>query len=476
MPRRKGNPVRTVTSSRRRLALALVAVIGTTGAAHARAADSTAAPATAPTQQELLEKINALQSEVNQLKTQQAATSAEQKLESQRSVDASVAQVQADAQRHSQLFDLTDGNAVVAQHTDSGFKFHTADGNFSVNPWLQLQFRYETTYRSRASTGDDTQSGFEVRRLKYGADGNLFGPNLTYFLQFSVDRTSGNTLLELAWAKYHFQNTPFSVQFGDIKDPLDHEQIISSRYMNPIERTLVDDIFAHGEGFAKGVTVTYEDKALRAAGSFTGGLNNYNTNFEEYPANADNWGTAGRVEYKFFGDWKDYDTHFSAYGTQQDTLVAGISGDWSEAGKGGTFTHVLDAEYLAQSGLFLYGAYLGRYTRDDTVGTGKTATVNDTYDSTLRVQASYLIDTHWEPYVQYEYIHFDAKDLAAKSEDQVHVFRIGASYYFYGHSAKFQTDVSYLPNGSPTNDTNSGVLLDNGHNELIWRAQFQLLL
>ena len=469
-------------SSRYRLAAFLTAAIGAAASAQSRAADSPAtppaSPATAPTQQELLEKINALQSEVTELKKQQnASTTAEQKLETQRAVDAAVTQVQADAERHSQLFDLSDGNAIVAQHTDSGFKFHTVDGNYSVNPWLQLQFRYETTYRSQTATGDDTQSGFEVRRLKFGADGNLFGPNLTYFLQFSVDRTSGNTLLELAWAKYHFQNTPFSVQFGNIKDPLDHEQIISSRYMNPIERTLVDDIFAHGEGFAKGVTLTYEDKGpLRAAGSFTGGLNNYNTNFEEYPTNADNWGTAGRVEYKFFGDWKDYDTHFSAYGTQQDTLIAGVAADWTEAGKGGVLTHVLDAEYLTQSGLLLYGAYLGRYTRNDTVGTGKTATVNDTYDSTLRIQASYAIDQHWEPYLQYEYIHFDPKGLAAKSEDEVHVIRLGTSYYFHGHNAKFQTDVSYLPNGSPEADTGSGVLLDNGHSELIWRAQFQLLL
>jgi len=437
-----------------------------------------ASPTTAPTQQELLEKINALQAEVTQLKDQQnASTTAEQKLETQRAVDAAVAKVQEDAARHSQLFDLSDGNSIVAQHTDSGFKFHTVDGNYSLNPWLQMQFRYETTYRSQASAGDDTQSGFELRRLKFGADGNLFGPDLTYFLQFSVDRTSGTPLLELAWAKYHFVNTPFNVQFGNIKDPLDHEQIISSRYMDPIDRTLVADVFAHSEGFAKGVTLTYEDKGpLRAAYAFTGGFNNYNTNFEEYPTNPANWGTAGRAEYKFFGDWKDYDTHFSAYGTQQDTLVTGVAADWTEAGVGGVLTHVFDAEYLTQSGLFLYGAYLGRYTRDDTVGTGKKATVNDTYDSTLRFQASYAIDQHWEPYIQYEYIHFDSKDLAAKSEDQVHVIRLGTSYYFYGHAAKFQTDISYLPNGSPVNDTNSGVLLDNGHNELVWRAQFQLLL
>jgi hypothetical protein len=135
-------------SSRYRLATLLAAAIGAAVSGQSRAADIAAAPpaspapATAPTQQELLEKINALQSQVTELKNQQAASATvEQKLETQRAVDAAVAQVQADAQRHSQLFDLSDGNAIVARHTDSGFKFRSVDGNYSINPWAQFMFR-----------------------------------------------------------------------------------------------------------------------------------------------------------------------------------------------------------------------------------------------------------------------------------------------------------------------------------------------
>ena len=136
----------------------------------------------------------------------------------------------------------------------------------------------------------------------------------------------------------------------------------------------------------------------------------------------------------------------------------------------------MDAEYLTRSGWLLYGAYLGRYGRDTVLGTGTKATFHNTYDATARLQASYAIDKHWEPFVQYEFIHFDPAGLAAKTQDEVHVLRLGTSYYFYDHNAKVQGDLSYLPNGSPVNDTGSGVLQDQGHSELIFRVQFQLLL
>jgi hypothetical protein len=47
--------------------------------------------------------------------------------------------------------------------------------------------------------------------------------------------------------------------------------------------------------------------------------------------------------------------------------------------------------------------------------------------------------------------------------------------YFHGHAAKFVLDLSYLPQGSPENDTGSGVL-ENPKGELVGRAQFQLIL
>ena len=56
----------------------------------------------------------------------------------------------------------------------------------------------------------------------------------------------------------------------------------------------------------------------------------------------------------------------------------------------------------------------------------------------------------------------------------------GLNYYFGPdgtalHRAKFTVDFTYLPNGAPSDQTQSGVLASDD-DELLVRAQFQLLL
>jgi hypothetical protein len=156
---------------------------------------------------------------------------------------------------------------------------------------------------------------------------------------------------------------------------------------------------------------------------------------------------------------------------KKDLLAVGGGLDYTEAGHTGTLLHVADVQYGMPAGLGLYGAYLGRYTKANTVG----SFTGDTYDWTVRGQASYVFG-QWEPFVQYEFVHFDPNGLSAGAENEVHIIRVGASYYLHGYNARFQADVSYLPNGAPLADDGSGILLDSGKNEVVLRAQFQLLL
>ena len=437
----------------------------------------TNSPTTLPDPAELLRRIDTLEAEVRELRSVQESASQphvdQHAVDS--SVDSSVDAVVEDARRRSSILDA---DGISAHYTDGRLLIRSADGNFQLHPWLQFQLRNVTTDRQDAKqdgSSSDTQNGFEVRRLKFGADGNIFSPNFTYMTQFSVDRKSGDTDLEMAWAKYHFGNTPFAIRAGQFKDPLDHEQLEASRNFAPIERTIVDDTFANGEGFIQGVSLLYEpaDKNVRGEVAFTDGLRNFNNNFEDYPTagNSADYGAAGRFEYKVFGRWRDYDK-LAGLGTKDPTLVFGVGADYTEAGHTGSLVHVADAQYVDPSGWLFYGAYLGRFTKDNTVGTF----TGDTYDSTARGLVSYAINAHWEPYLEYSYIHFDPATLAADADASVHMITLGTNYYFFGHNAKLQFDVSYLPNGSPITDDGAGVLTDNHSNELIARGQFQLLL
>ena len=428
-------------------------------------ADTAPAAPPAPTTQDVNSRIDALEAELHQLRAEQKAEKAEAEQKQ------ALHSVLNDADHHSQLLDA---QGVLAGYTNGRFILQSEDGKFLAHPWLQFQFRDVTDYREKGvNKHDNTQTGFEVRRFRLGVDGNLFGDQLTYFVQTAADRKSGNIQLEQGWLKYQFDHTPFAVRAGQFKDPFDHEQLLTSRLYAPAERSLTNDVFANGEGFIKGVSLIYDPATfIRAEGAFTGGLRNTGTNFQQYPTTGitTNYGAAGRVEFKPFGAWKEYDQG-SAYGDKSNTLVFGGGADFTETGSQEVFSHVGDVQFTTATGWSLYAAYLGRYTRNNS-----TAKKVDTYDPTLRAQASWAINKHWEPYARYEYIHFDGKEFAAGTTTNVHVIDLGVNYYFYGQSLKLTVDAEYLPNGSPVADDGSGVLANNGRNIWVGRAQVQLLL
>jgi hypothetical protein len=408
--------------------------------------------------------LQSLQAEIDQIKSQQAAQT-KQQTESR-----TTEELLNDANRHSQFLDA---QGVLAGWTGGRFVLQSEDGLFLAHPWLQVQFRNVTSYRQNVKqkgTGDDIENGFEVRRLKFGVDGNLFSKQLTYFTQFAVDRKSGNVQLEQAYVKYQLGTSPFAVRAGQFKDPLDHEQLAASKTFPVIDRTLTNDQFANSEGFVKGASFIFDPNTfVRAEVGVHDGLRNFNMNFQDYPTNATDWGTAGRVEFKAFGNWKDYE-QITAYGVKQNTLVFGAGADYTEVGHTAALVHVVDAQLQTNGGLSLYGAYLGRYTKRNT-----TAQV-DTYDATVRGQIAWALDKHWEPYGRYEYIHFNGHEFAAGTETNVQVITAGVNYYLYGQSFKVSADVQFLPQGSPVADDGIGVLTANGHSEVVGRVQFQLLL
>jgi hypothetical protein len=64
----------------------------------------------------------------------------------------------------------------------------------------------------------------------------------------------------------------------------------------------------------------------------------------------------------------------------------------------------------------------------------------------------------------------------AKSVNDVQETSGGLGYWFHGHNAKITGQIMYLPKGIPINDTSSDVLGNNGHGEIVFETQFQLLL
>jgi hypothetical protein len=459
-------------------ALAIALMLAAAASAVEPAA-SPPAPASGQQQsdiQSLREEIHELRQEVDQLREQKRAIDAAtqpavQAMPAPEAVQPSLDAAMKDAETHSRLMDVS--GVAAGWNDERGFFLRSEDGSFVLSPFVLFQVRQSTAYRQdgRANGGDDTQTGFEIRRLQLGLDGNIITPDLTYRIFWqSSELTSGNLQLLMAWVQYRFHGTPWIIGGGQFKDPLDHEQLISDAKQLAVDRTFVDDQLAGGEAFSRGVTLRYDDHGpLRGEAAVTSGFNLPNLSFQQFPTNPANYGVAARGEYKLLGDWRDYE-HFTSLGNHANLLVAGAGADYTEAGHTGSLRHVADVQFNPGPAGF-YLSYLGRYTRGNTVGRH-----GDTYDPSARAQVSYLLDPRVELFGRYDYLHFDGREFAARTRTTVHEFTLGGNYYFHGQNAKFTIDLSYLPNGTPTADLGNELLANPAHAEVIGRAQFQLLL
>jgi hypothetical protein len=466
-----------MTADRRVVWAAVSGVVGM-GATQLLAAE--------PTQQELLNQIKALQAKVERLeKSQEGQTAQTQPATTQTAEATPAGSVLDDAEHRSNPL-MMQGGSFTAGYNKGKFIIQDDAGNFVFHPNLQFMPRFAANNRDSAKhsgNDDDFQSGFEIRRMKLGFDGNVFVPNLTYNFLWATDRNTGNLVLEEAWAKFAFKNgalNNFFVKGGQFKDPFAHESLTSSKRLLAAERTLLNDVFTGGDNFVQGVSVGWDDgekrSPFRAEVAYTDGANGANQNFQDFPTTKANFGVAGRIEYLAFGKWAQYEDFTTVGGKPDDKmLVLGAAVDLTEAGDTDTLLHTVDAQFEAGK-LGLYAAYLGRTIEDAKIGTGAAATNVNGYDYGFILQAAYLVTDKLEPFVRYDFINFDEDLLPTAKENQVHEIAVGANYYFKGHNAKFTTDVTFLPNGTPVASSGGDILASDDESEFVFRAQFQLLL
>jgi hypothetical protein len=274
------------------------------------------------------------------------------------------------------------------------------------------------------------------------------------------------------------------VEVGQFKDPLSHENLVSSKKSMAVERSYLNDVLVAnggtGDDYVQGIAGIFDNGGpIRATVAYTDGDQSQNTNFQNAPTNTSNFGAAGRVEWMVLGkNWKDYD-QFTALGDKDDLLVIGAGGDYTGefAGPKDILLHTIDAQYDMVGGLSVYAGYVARASfLNHAVAGGK----KDFYDYGGVLQVGYLVTQNIEPFARWDYTHFDGKAGApfavpAGFKNNVHEIAVGANYYFHGHNAKITVDAGWLPNGAPFNDA-SGDILANQKESVIVRAQFQLLI
>lgn len=475
------------------------------GAAAAARADDAA------TQPDVSTEIQALRTRIDQLEAQQKQQQVQHQQEQQQTA---LAQTLHDVDRHGNMMDSM---GVSAGYDLKAHRFFIAsdDGNFIWRPWLHMQFRETTLDRQdfyyKTKGKDQIDNGFEMRRARYGFDGNLFSPDFTYFMNWATVRASGNgtttiknsagatvgtgsynnnlggvPLLEEAWVKFRFHDTPFYVWAGQIKDPVNHDQIVSSRYQHGVERSLIGDIFFNGDAFTEGATFIYDPGAkgpLRAQVGVNHGMRAANTNFFDNPTNLFDYGVVGRAEYKFFGRWQDYG-QIGAIEVKEPLLVAGVGTDSSSLGHIQQTVSSADINYADPSGLSFYGQFANRYTTrnfgiytQSPVGASVTGVAlnRPTNEYAFSLEGGYVINHFVEPYGRFEYMH--VLGTATGSNNWVMALTAGVNFYFYGNRLKLTPQVIYLPHGIPIDDGPSDIYTSApGKAEIMGEVQLQVLL
>jgi hypothetical protein len=446
-------------------------LLGAAFAGSAGAAEP--APAQEPSREQLQQQLQQLQERVRSLESTAQTPAPAGGI----STSADIDHVLKDAERRSSVAPVLGAGGGLTAGYDKGFFIKSDDGNFLLKPGIQVQFRNVSNFEQDAKHGGDDdsfQNGFEFRRARFRFDGNVFSPKFTYSFVWDTNRANGNVALLDAWGQYAFAKE-WAVKAGQFKESVFHERDVSGYQQLAVDRSLNDAILGGNlTDRVQGVALVYggtKENPVRAELAYHDGANSKNTDFRD---GATNWGAGLRGEYKLFGNWADY-KDLTAKGSKENLLVFGAGADYTDRDGAGVLLSTADVQFEATDKLVIYGAVHGNFTDPHENASGNGI---HRFDWGALAQAGYLVTKQVEVFGRYDVVKLDSD--AVTGEDTFHEITGGVNYYLgkdgqYLHRAKFSLDVTYLPNGAPSDQTQAGILAADG-DEIVVRAQFQLLL
>lgn len=399
-------------------------------------------------------------------------------------VRATVAEMLADAQNRSSL--LAGGNG----GHDGNFYLADDAGNYRLNVSGQIQFRYIMGFRDD-SDSDEFTTGFQNRRTKLSFDGHIVNPNWGYKVTAAFDSEGGSAVLQDAYVSYNFGNG-VRLKMGQFKLPFLREELVSSKYQLAVERSVVNEVF--NQDWAQGIELRFEQDAWRFMAAFSDGFGSDNSDYPNTAGQAD-YALTGRVEFKFSGDWKDFEDFTSKPGQQFSAMVGGAI-HYQQSPNTNALTDV-DLNYLTYTidaslegdSWNLFGAFVGSQAETRAAGVD-----NDFSDFGIVVQGGWRFAANTELFGRWDTVFLD--DDRNAPDDNVSFLTIGLNQYYAGHAAKATVDFVYSFNESTSlagfNPGSSGLGVQGFNNggypssglgllgsqsegEIALRLQFQLL-
>lgn len=329
--------------------------------------------------------------------------------------------------------------------TDKGkIYLKDANGNFTIGFKGQVQFRYIWNHIDGAPAAapfgpaSESTSGFQFRRMKFGAAGTV-GDGWGYGFTFSTVRNSGapggNVFTEDAYISYKYDDN-LTVVAGSIKLPFARQELISSSKQVAVDRGLSTEFFTLNRSDQVQFRYDTGDMIKVAAAISDGG----NANFSGFGADASNdFAVTTRVDAKLMGDdWGAAKTESA--GTDEDALFVGVAAHYQVnegLGAPAVADHAFSwtADALFKTGdIALSAALFGNHVNNLGV-------VPNRSQYGLYLQGNYAISDDMDVFGRYEWI--DDDGAAGPGVEQIQAITLGVNKHF-SSNVKFTGDVVYI--------------------------------
>ena len=347
-----------------------------------------------------------------------------------------VTDVLADAETRSSL-----QGAAAGSGYNGGFFLSSADGNYSmkINVLEQIRWSFNNSENGTNPSTTTQANGFENKRTRLTFGGNMVDSSWNYKLAYSNDAEfSGQDapILADAFVSKDFSNG-FSVTVGQFKLPFSAEYNLDAGNLQFTDYSLANTIAGQiiGGGYGQGIQFGYSADQFRVHGAYVNAISEQNQSWNAGSPGTE-WALSGRAEFKFAGDWGQFNDAQSWKG-EAFGAVAGL-GYSSEMidNAAGTNPSALTLDITVDfGGANVTGAYYWA-DADTAAGNNPTAYV---------LAGGVFLADDFELVARYESI-----DNDTGANDSFGTFSVGGNWYVSKNAAKVSVDLGYGMDAFPT--------------------------
>ena len=332
--------------------------------------------------------------------------------------------------------------------------------------------RYNINARTDSNldaNNNKTTMGGQLAYTKLQITGNIYSDAWGYGIQFKFGEGDGLAVLDDAYGVFKPEDQ-WQIKWGQFKPTLMREENISDTKQLSANRSVMNSVFTQSR--TQGVQFMFTGDSIRFTGCFNDGIRTANVDFTG--ATEADYGFTGRLDYKWDGEWKQFD-EFTSFPDSKYFGAAGLSAHYQNGGKTVATNDVEIFEGVGDvmvkgNGWNVYGAVVLKENNG--------ATAQTFLDWGFILQGGYFIRPQWELFARFDSV---IPDTDRATNDSFNTLTFGANKYISpnSHAIKLTLDLEWFLSKQSQSiagqSTLTGLLASSKSNEFAIQAQLQLM-